>query len=81
MTSQRDFASELQAAREAQDWATHAQIWEDRRVAAVQDDEDQCQDDDQPGLYEFEKSCENGWLRQAEYCQDALDEMERQDWY
>lgn len=35
----RDFSAELQAAREAQDWVAHAQIWEDRRCANVESDE------------------------------------------
>jgi hypothetical protein len=31
------------------------------------------------GLHEFETSCENGWLRQAEYCPDVLDEVDCHD--
>lgn len=37
--TQRDFSAELQAAREAQDWAAHERIWEERRVASVEADE------------------------------------------
>lgn len=31
----RNFAAELQAARDAQDWDAHARIWEERRLAVV----------------------------------------------
>lgn len=81
--AQRDFSKELQAARDAQDWAAHERIWEDRRVADVAADEadlhalpDEQGDD---GLYAFETSCEQGWLRRAEYDGEAQDEMARDD--
>lgn len=79
----RDFSAELAAARDAQDWAAHERIWEERRVAAVTADEADLhasldkQDDD--GLYAFETSCEQGWLRRAEYDGEAQDEMHRDD--
>jgi hypothetical protein len=37
--NRRDFAAELVEAREAQDWDAHERIWEERRVASVEDDE------------------------------------------
>lgn len=45
MTS-RDFAAELKAAREANDWDTHARIWEERRCADVDCDEAMLQSDE-----------------------------------
>jgi hypothetical protein len=38
--TQRDFRAELQAARDADDCASHAQIWEEMRLADGQADED-----------------------------------------
>jgi len=38
-TTARNFAAELAAAREAEDWTAHARIWEERRAASVASDE------------------------------------------
>jgi hypothetical protein len=35
----RNFAQELQDAREAEDWALHERIWEERRLVEVDRDE------------------------------------------
>ncbi|KHA63415.1 hypothetical protein [Sphingomonas sp. Ant20] len=45
----RDFAAELVAARAAGDWAAHELIWEERRVAGVEADEDALEDEYAPG--------------------------------
>ena len=37
--TRRNFAAELQAARNAQAWAAHERIWEERRMADVEQDE------------------------------------------
>lgn len=39
----RDFSAELTAAREAGDWDAHARIWEERRVAEVEAEEEALQ--------------------------------------
>jgi hypothetical protein len=39
MSAPRDFTAELAEARKAEDWKTHARIWEERRLAAVDADE------------------------------------------
>ena len=39
MSAARDFAAELQAARDAGDWKAHARIWDERKQAEVDRDE------------------------------------------
>lgn len=39
MDKDRNFAAELNVAREAGDWAAHERIWEERRVARVEAEE------------------------------------------
>jgi len=45
----RNFTNELQAARDANDWEAHARIWEERRTASVEHDE-QTISNDKPTL-------------------------------
>jgi hypothetical protein len=71
-----EFATE--AAAQAWVAATWKHCPEDQRVIEVYESEPR-DDKSALSLYEFETSCENGWLRQAEYCPDVLDEMERHD--
>lgn len=85
--SRRDFAAELQAARAAEDWASHERLWEERRSAEVAADEQALKDEDaarrdyfegqnSPELRAMERAGDFG---PAPYSPEAYDEMVRQD--